>query len=520
MPRAYKKKKTDTDDDDSDVEMSDKQEKEKNQAIPPLDPSSATHAKRLLPLCASTIESLYYCDDCSELRCTRCVIEEPAGYHCPNCLFDVPSASVRGEKNCCARNCFQCPICTHVLSVVEGDRRQLSSSSNSSSHSGAADGAAFVFSCSVCLWNSAEIGWTFEKATGISTQIERMREAKDSTKEFANLLEHWRAVQRASAAASSATAMARTRGSAMVGGSFKHRLGSSAGSNAVSGAHALRMSAASMAAGSAAVPEYSAVCHVEKDHQHLNRLMALNSADFVPYSADSLVNEPMRVRLHMKVARRCRQCHHILIKPESKAQATRFKIQLMAANFLPTITLPASLAPQKTPVAGRKDKRRRSAVELPLGPFEPGQSFPVALRLSNPLYTEMQVAVEAASSSSCASVDVLTSKFTLPPFTELWEYDDDEDDDGDVSDGASDKSSASSSMRGILDRQGNRVTIQLNITPLVQASSLTIPLRVTCSHIDDIDVDVDVDVDADSSKSAGKQRVVKSSFWVYVVLGE
>ncbi|KAJ2504724.1 hypothetical protein H4217_009356 [Coemansia sp. RSA 1939] len=314
--------------------------------------------------------------------------------------------------------------------------------------------------------------------------------------------------------------MARTRGSAMVGGSFKHRLGSSAGSNAVSGAHALRMSAASMAAGSAAVPEYSAVCHVEKDHQHLNRLMALNSADFVPYSADSLVNEPMRVRLHMKVARRCRQCHHILIKPESKAQATRFKIQLMAANFLPTITLPASLAPQKTPVAGRKDKRRRSAVELPLGPFEPGQSFPVALRLSNPLYTEMQVAVEAASSSSCASVDVLTSKFTLPPFTELWEYDDDEDDDGDVSDGASDKSSASSSMRGILDRQGNRVTIQLNITPLVQASSLTIPLRVTCSHIDDIDVDVDVDVDADSSKSAGKQRVVKSSFWVYVVLGE
>ncbi|KAJ2758661.1 hypothetical protein H4S06_002601, partial [Coemansia sp. BCRC 34490] len=185
MPRAYKKKKTDTDDeDDSDVEMSDKQEKEKNPAIPPLDPSSATHTKRLLPLCASTIESLYYCDDCSELRCTRCVIEEPAGYHCPNCLFDVPSASVRGEKNCCARNCFQCPICTHVLSVVEGDRRQLSSSSNSSSHSGAADGAAFVLSCSVCLWNSAEIGWTFEKATGISAQIERMREAKDSTKEF------------------------------------------------------------------------------------------------------------------------------------------------------------------------------------------------------------------------------------------------------------------------------------------------------------------------------------------------
>ncbi|KAJ1950511.1 hypothetical protein EC988_004357, partial [Linderina pennispora] len=85
-------------------------------ASPPLLPTSP-----LLPLRAFPLEHLYYCDDCSALRCPHCVIEEPAGYHCPNCLFDVPTASVRSEQNSCARNCFQCPVCTHVLAVVEGD---------------------------------------------------------------------------------------------------------------------------------------------------------------------------------------------------------------------------------------------------------------------------------------------------------------------------------------------------------------------------------------------------------------
>ncbi|KAJ1890059.1 hypothetical protein LPJ71_008035, partial [Coemansia sp. S17] len=35
---------------------------------PPVDSHSA-----LFPLRVSTLENLYYCDDCSSLRCTRCV---------------------------------------------------------------------------------------------------------------------------------------------------------------------------------------------------------------------------------------------------------------------------------------------------------------------------------------------------------------------------------------------------------------------------------------------------------------
>ncbi|KAJ2556345.1 hypothetical protein EV175_002078 [Coemansia sp. RSA 1933] len=489
-PRLKKKKSADSSDSESDMADEEEGDGESRTALP-LDPSSTTHIDRLLPLRASPIESLYYCDDCSELRCTRCVIEEPAGYHCPNCLFDVPTASVRGEKNCCVRNCFQCPACTHVLSVAEGDRRQN-------------DSGCFVLACSVCLWNSAEIGWTFEKATGISAQIERVKEAKTSHKEFANLLDHWRTVQRTSgAAASSSSTMPHSRGpgKTAVSAAFKHRMGTS--SSYVM--NSLRR-AASAAEDAAEVSTYTATSGAKGDGSaHLGQLMSLSNADNVPYQSVPLVNEPQRVRLHMKVARRCRQCHHILIKPESKAQATRFKIQLMAANFLPTITVPTALSLQKALVGGRHSTRQQP-VGLPRGPFTAGETVSMALRFANPLYTEMAVAVDAPSSPDYAHIEVVSPSFTLPPFTELWEYDDDDDNDSDDAD-------SSATTRGILDRQGNRVAIQINVMPLADAAVLTVPLRVSCSHVDDMDVD------ADGSNSAAQRRAIKNSFWIYIHLG-
>ena len=45
------------------------------------------------------IEYLLYCEDCHQIRCPRCIAEEVVTYFCPHCLFEVPSASVRAEKN-------------------------------------------------------------------------------------------------------------------------------------------------------------------------------------------------------------------------------------------------------------------------------------------------------------------------------------------------------------------------------------------------------------------------------------
>ena len=45
------------------------------------------------------LHELFFCEECDAIRCNRCVSVEVSGYYCPNCLFEVPSASVRAEKN-------------------------------------------------------------------------------------------------------------------------------------------------------------------------------------------------------------------------------------------------------------------------------------------------------------------------------------------------------------------------------------------------------------------------------------
>ena len=66
-------------------------------AVPP-PPSLASSSASFHPL-----HELFFCEECDAVRCNRCVSVEVSGYYCPNCLFEVPSASVRAEKNRCVR---------------------------------------------------------------------------------------------------------------------------------------------------------------------------------------------------------------------------------------------------------------------------------------------------------------------------------------------------------------------------------------------------------------------------------
>jgi hypothetical protein len=45
------------------------------------------------------LEHLLYCEDCHQIRCSRCVLDEIVTWYCPNCLFEVPSSTVKSEGN-------------------------------------------------------------------------------------------------------------------------------------------------------------------------------------------------------------------------------------------------------------------------------------------------------------------------------------------------------------------------------------------------------------------------------------
>ena len=59
---------------------------------------------------------------------------------------------------------------------------------------------------------------------------------------------------------------------------------------------------------------------------------------------------PLPTLLRTKRNKRCRTCRHILVKPEAKIQSTRFRIKLVAINYIPTISLKALSQPQQTAV--------------------------------------------------------------------------------------------------------------------------------------------------------------------------
>ena len=168
-------------------------------------------------------------------------------------------------------------------------------------------------------------------------------------------------------------------------------------------------------------------------------------APFSSQSASEL--KPLRIPLHSKKTKRCPTCRHILIKPEQKAQSVRFKIKLVAANYLPAMM--ATFPPNQDSV------RQRGAGAGSQAPVEDtggagvllaGGTYPFHLALTNPLYDPIQVrlAVQrqvpppSASSSAPAgspekarrppfAVSLPQSAFPVAAFAEAWEYEDDED---------------------------------------------------------------------------------------------
>ncbi|PWA02496.1 hypothetical protein BB558_001406 [Smittium angustum] len=139
------------------------------------------------------LQHLYYCEKCDEIKCEKCVFNEPAVYYCSNCLFEVPSASVRSENNRCGRNCYECPICTQILMVVEGDSKKPNSLGHGTSDT--IIEKAYWLQCSVCSWESKEIGWEFSRPTGLSGQISELKYPDLQKKEFERLVTHFETIQ-------------------------------------------------------------------------------------------------------------------------------------------------------------------------------------------------------------------------------------------------------------------------------------------------------------------------------------
>lgn len=409
------------------------------------------------------LHSLFFCEECDAVRCNRCVSVEVSGYYCPNCLFEVPSASVRAEKNRCARNCFSCPICRSTLQVVASDPPDGGDGRPSVSLSNVGEPPFFLY-CNHCRWDSAEVGITFEKPTGLAAQLQKFEDSAPESLEFERLKEHFEPFLRTSSLSSLSH----------VPSTSSHHLPTSSATAAASAALARDIPGVGKynpltrsrvgrdrTANKDEMPEYKSRMEIsilgqlgsEGDGSDVEALRRMEIAEEIASLEQRWGNSwttslrtsdlrPLRIPLHSKVSKRCPTCRHILIKPEQKAQSVRYKIKLVAANYLPAMT--AAL-----PHTQGADATRRPQAKVPstsddrnAGAMTAGKSYPFHLALTNPLYDPIQVRlsvqrmhVTAVTDSTAPekarrtpfAVSLPTSSFPVAAFAEAWEYDDDDE---------------------------------------------------------------------------------------------
>jgi len=122
---------------------------------------------------------------------------------------------------------------------------------------------------------------------------------------------------------------------------------------------------------------------------------------------------PKPIYLRTKRSKRCRICRHILVKPEAKVTSTRFKIKLIAINYIPTISV--------------KPLQPSLPTQLPLIDLEAlPASKPVQflLSLKNPLFETIKVILGTPAKTPGRfghKVTVLCPEFDVGPNVDQWD---------------------------------------------------------------------------------------------------
>ncbi|KAF9169522.1 hypothetical protein BGX21_008689 [Mortierella sp. AD011] len=379
---------------------------------------------------SQSLSRLYFCDSCDEIRCSRCTQDEIVCYYCPNCLFDVPTASVKSEKHKCSRNCFECPLCQNTLSVVSEDPDAGQFAAATSAY------GQYHLVCNVCHWNSQSINMTFEKPTGLAAQLQKAEESSPDVMEFGRLKEHLEKYFRVNSKPSISSSIL----SSIQSGSIQALRYVGSGHRPRSGDD---------------IAHYVPAVQVMDDTESLDRLMSVTSLTQTttmkqrlghlqkqPYIPERL--QPKRIHLRIKKSRRCRTCRHILVNPEQKAQSIRFKINLIALNQIPNITI-ANIQPMIAQTLSR-----------------------VILRFTNPRHEEVHVSVKYGDGAQPHhGVTIRSPNFSISPFNEVWEYE------------VGAIGAAPGSMQeDVYEKTANSTSIAVDITP-VAAGEVKIPLFVT-----------------------------------------
>ena len=308
------------------------------------------------------LSSLYFCEECDAIRCPRSISYEGMVHYCPNCLFEVPSASVRSQRNRCMRNCTNCPSCLNNLSIIGIGNDDNDNDKNENWKLIELDELMkpdyskleppFVLDCNHCGWNSIDKeNGIFDKPTGIGNKIEE-RKCKE-VEEYDNLRDK----------------LENLFNNSLIVNEFQPD---------VEDVNIKSIYPADT------IEDYN-------EFKIINKLKTLNENDIDSltsmknrlefsnitsiYSNDQI---PERTKLQTKYSKRCKKCRQILIKSDNKVN-TKHKIKMTANTYIPTISIKSVRS-----VLSRLNNYQQ-------GELKCGKNYLFEMKVINPLYDVMRI---------------------------------------------------------------------------------------------------------------------------------
>ncbi|KAF2201830.1 hypothetical protein GQ43DRAFT_20103 [Delitschia confertaspora ATCC 74209] len=406
------------------------------------------------------LEHLLYCEDCQQIRCSRCVIEETLNWYCPSCLFEVPSSLVKSEGNRCARNCYNCPVCISPMTVNELPKDPSEDDGN----------GPFYLYCNYCHWSTIEIGIEFERHTQITHQLqrianggkpiptpkerekerERRRESewkrKDDIPEinvshdvdpepspddtFAALASFYKGQIQASTTSSPFSPHDLDFSSPSSFSRIMNMYTSTSSKKTKREKPTPMREAASTFEGLTlhdSTTDSDAIDRIRREGWSITLSPAQKHAQPNPNIRFTSELRPIATLLRTKRGKRCRNCRHILSKPEAKITSTRYKIKLLALNHIPKLHLRALPPPASTP---QPTFGSSILTPLPIQPpfdydhLKPGIPTHFLLTLTNPLFDPIRVTLATPSTTPGkvhSRVTILCPQFEIGANTDVWD---------------------------------------------------------------------------------------------------
>lgn len=134
------------------------------------------------------------------------------------------------------------------------------------------------------------------------------------------------------------------------------------------------------------------------------------------------INElrPIPTLLRTKRGKRCRTCRHILSKPESKITSTRYKIKLLGLNHIPRLSVRALSSPIPLPTMAAST----GSQGFDYARLSPGLPTHFLLTLSNPLFDPIRITLATPSTTAGkvqSRVTIMCPQFEVGANTDVWD---------------------------------------------------------------------------------------------------